>query len=44
MENGQTNVEYALIVVGVSLVMVVAIIGFASGLIADANAVISGWL
>lgn len=43
-ELGQTAIEYALIIVGVSMVMVAVMTGFAAGLVADADSVISGWL
>lgn len=43
-ELGQTVVEYALIVVAVSLVMVAIMTGFAAGLLTDADGIVDGWL
>ena len=43
-ELGQTAIEYALIIVGVSFVMVAVMVGFATGLLGDAGAVVNGWL
>jgi hypothetical protein len=42
-EEGQTVIEYALVVAGISIVLIVALLGFGQGIIDSAQDQIDGW-